>query len=732
MSEMQRNKIGYILATAVLINFINGIMIYCLSLEVASNLYYSQTQYATLFSTCLMFLGHGVGGVVYALFHKIRREHIRLFIQIWIGTVVFTLLILFFWYPDLIQAIHFLHYPKSIIGFFKILAVGVIEFPVFMVEGIIYSSLFCVATIEHPAYIAPLAAASTLGSALGYVGGLFIPDFPGINASFIVCVAMLILWVFSDKSHIIHFCLLGALGVTLFYVDVDAWIEQMRPYNNSVYAKNIGGTVVAYDWSRFQKSEYIISNINGNDRIALTLNGALQVVASQNPRLVKNLGYDAIYQESIVKGKNVLIVGGGMGRGAQVAHKNGAAHIDVVDIEPSLLNKKYVYDEYSDYIWDKENVNFYVADGRAILHQLDSAYDLIVFEGVINAAAVYSLNITSEGYLCTSEAIDDALRLLKDDGVFVDYTISSERTVKSYIASHYDMPKDMEAIYMYSLVDDSPASLKYYVSLSCLSKNKTGLDSIETVLRNSQSDEGIAVSNYESRSITEGSDFTITDDRPFPHIPSRSSVMFMMAWFGVFVILGAITWGVGIRRKSIESRFSVFFVLGMGMMMIELYFINKMNFFLDDSVMSYALTSIIFLIAFSLGNAQSIRFESICRWKFMTAFALCFMIPILFLNFSDRFALLKYSLILRILLVTVILAPISFLCGTFFPRLLQRYLTSEGTSKSMGYIMLLDSFGVGAGFFLFNYIGIAFGFNYAVPLIVGCYYIVAVSSMKTR
>lgn len=727
IEKTQRNNL---LLAAILVNILNGILVYGISLEMSSNLYYSQTQYAMLFTTCIMFLGHGIGGWGYSLVKKVEYNHINIFIKIWIVTIIFTLFVLFEWYPYIIKYIHYIKLQKNLINFLKILCSGLIEFPIFFVEGILYAALFCIIQNKWANNIPILAATSTIGSAFGYVLGIFIPIMPGINASIILSVVLLMLWVIFQKKRILYIFLFIAC-ILFLLIDVDSFIEKIRPDDNSVYAKLQNGKVIAYDWSRFQKSEYILSGQGGDEKISLTLNGAMQVIASKNPRMVKNLGYDSIYQGDIVKGKDVLIIGGGMGRGAELAYTNGAATIDIVDIEPSLKSKYHIYKEYNQNIYEKDNVNFIIADGRAIMHKLNKKYDVIVFEGVINAAAVYSLNITTEGYLYTQEAMESALLLLKKDGIFIDYTVFSDKTIESYI-KHQGLPKNMKAIYLYSFVSDKIAHLDYYVSLACVSENQTLLSKIKSVLSGEIDCNGIEVSDYKQLDILNSSLFPITDDRPFPFVPNRRSVLFMMIWAFVFFIFACLVIIIGNIKNSINSQYIAFPVLGIGMIMMELFLINKMNFFLDDSILSYSIVSAIFLVFFSLGNAKSLRFETVDKNIFLFLFIIMLFLPFGFVNINARYNLLKIVLPLRIIIVMLVISPISFLCGTFFPRLLQKSLGIVNTSRSMGYIMILDSFGVAIGFFLFNYIGSIMGFNYTIPVILLCYLFIIVITMKRK
>lgn len=721
MPKKEKSVYHYIVV-ALIVAIMDGILVYALSMELSSNQYYSTTQFATLYTTCISFLGQGIGAVLFAKLFKVTEKSISLSILWWILAILLTAFCVFRVFPDAMLWVNGAKYSNEIVAigdgvWLKVLISGGVELPVFLVAGMVDTAIFSYIRERHVKHIPALAALSTLGAAFGYILGIFIPDVPGINTVFLWTVVILLFLVIDCRAVVRVGAPLIVMVLSVAF-NFDQAIEQFRSPSNQVYATTVKGTVVGYDWSRLQKSEYVLSGEGENEKISLVLNGAMQVMASRSSVLVRNLGYELIYNSEFVKDKNVLIVGGGMGRGALLAYNNGAKKIDVVDIEPSLMGEYGLYKEYCQDIYSKPNVNFYVMDGRMALHELaDTKYDLVVFEGVINQAAVYSLNITTEGYLYTAQAVQEALALLDEKGVFVNFTISADKTVESYNTQYSDQSEAYLKKYIYAFVEDSASGLNYYVSLSGMSRDPEKMDQFTA---NFVSTEGIKVSDITVRDLTDKSAWPITDDRPFPHISRPADVLFEAMFAIGFVVLAFAVCAHGIKKKAANIRYMQFALLGAAMMMIELYIINKLGFFLNDSMMSYSVGTAIFLLAFAVGNANSMRLKFTAR-TFIPLFLVALLLFAGVLNSPVKTALIIMPWALRLLASIVLIAPLAFLCGTFFPRLLVTQVQDDTVAASMGYVKFLDALGVGAGFFLFNYIACIWGYNYVIPFVALLY-----------
>lgn len=123
--------------------------------------------------------------------------------------------------------------------------------------------------------------------------------------------------------------------------------------------------------------------------------------------------------------ENVLIIGAGSGSDVAIALKEGAKHVDAVDIDPRILQigtEKNIDHPYSD-----PRVTRHTNDGRAFLESTDKKYDLILFALPDSLTLVGGASqIRLESFLFTKEAMDSVRRHLKPNGAFAMYNYYRE------------------------------------------------------------------------------------------------------------------------------------------------------------------------------------------------------------------------------------------------------------------------------------------------------------------
>lgn len=135
--------------------------------------------------------------------------------------------------------------------------------------------------------------------------------------------------------------------------------------------------------------------------------------------------------------KNVLILGAGTGSDVTIALRNGAEHVDAVEIDPGIYELGLKLNPDKPY--EDPRVNIYIDDGRAFLRNTHSQYDLIVF------ALPDSLTLTSrfasvrlESFLLTTEAFRVAKEHLTSDGALVLYNYYRQDWLIRKLASMLD------------------------------------------------------------------------------------------------------------------------------------------------------------------------------------------------------------------------------------------------------------------------------------------------------
>lgn len=113
-----------------------------------------------------------------------------------------------------------------------------------------------------------------------------------------------------------------------------------------------------------------------------------------------------------------LVIGVGGGIDIVTARAYGAQHITGVEINPATVD--LMTGPYADYaLWPKwDNVDIHRSEGRHYVRHSKQRFDTIVMSGIDTFSALNSgAYVLAENYLYTTEAMQDYLGALKDDGV---------------------------------------------------------------------------------------------------------------------------------------------------------------------------------------------------------------------------------------------------------------------------------------------------------------------------
>jgi SAM-dependent methyltransferase len=122
---------------------------------------------------------------------------------------------------------------------------------------------------------------------------------------------------------------------------------------------------------------------------------------------------------------DVLIVGAGSGSDVAIALREGARHVDAVDIDPRIL--EIGRQRNIDRPYDDPRVTRHINDGRAFLESTDKKYDLILFALPDSLTLVSGASqIRLESFLFTRQAMDSVRRHLKPGGAFAMYNYYRE------------------------------------------------------------------------------------------------------------------------------------------------------------------------------------------------------------------------------------------------------------------------------------------------------------------
>ena len=113
---------------------------------------------------------------------------------------------------------------------------------------------------------------------------------------------------------------------------------------------------------------------------------------------------------------NVLVLAGGTGNDTASALKNGASHVDVVEIDPIIIQLGMNLHPSQPYQSNK--VDLYQDDARNYIKKTDQKYDLIVY-GLLDSHSSISGNssIRLDSYVYTIQSFKQSKSLLTEDGI---------------------------------------------------------------------------------------------------------------------------------------------------------------------------------------------------------------------------------------------------------------------------------------------------------------------------
>jgi hypothetical protein len=258
----------------------------------------------------------------------------------------------------------------------------------------------------------------------------------------------------------------------------------------------------------------------------------------------RNPIYTRVYERARVPLDDVLIVGAGSGNDVGLALRQGAGHVDAVEIDPRL--HEIGEEIHPNQPYDDPRVTTHIDDGRAFLERTDKNYDLILFalpDSITLVSGQSSLRL--ESYLFTKQAMETARDHLKDGGAFAMYNFYREDWLVDRFANTleetYDRAPCIDTLggegRLAILVDaDDPASL------DC-----------ETTWSPSEADVPSASS----------------DDYPFPYLRDRSLPAFYLVTIGLILVASviAVRWAAGRIRPMFP--YADLFFMGSAFLLLE-------------------------------------------------------------------------------------------------------------------------------------------------------------------
>lgn len=421
----------------------------------------------------------------------------------------------------------------------------------------------------------------------------------------------------------------------------------------------------------------------------------------------------------MINANNTLVIGSGGGEDILVALSGGADNVTAVELNPLVISAVKHFDGQTGNIYNNNNVDLFIDDGRRFISSTAEKYDVIVLKLVDSWAAQlaggYAL---SENYLYTVEAFQQYLRHLdKDNGgllvmtrwnfelprlmpLIVDSLVKETGKSRESVAEQVMVVEDRPGLYFGRSADDQ----KYYPVLVMVKSTPFLREEVNMVKEKAEGNHAeitMLADNYVAAPFNKlfNSDNTLykeyfsttaaasnptipTDDSPFyfarEQIP-KQMVILLVTVVAISGLLSALLiYHARKTRAKFDSRSSFYILfaifIGVGFMILEVTFIQKFLLLLGTPIM--ALTVILFSILLSSGIGSYISgkvFSTRPHRAVLTSIPILAAIIIIYFLYLQQVIASAISMDLpyRIALTFGLLFPAGFLMGFQFPSLIK-------------------------------------------------------------
>ncbi len=311
--------------------------------------------------------------------------------------------------------------------------------PPFVAAGIFLSHAFA----QYPSFSGHLYFADLLGAALGsFVVIVVLQAVGGINAPLICALvatgAALGLSVTARRPMLSLTALLVAalLSAGLVanlrgkYVDLPkvplAADPAAKPLQQELTNPMLNSKIVHTEWNAFARTDVVATPRHGeyfdpNDDLYIYTDGD---VPTNMARFQGDLAaVDHVYKDFIgflpfrhLRPKKVLLIGPGGGQDILMSLAVGCRQIDGAELNPSMPKIVRRFRDFCGPIYDYQNVNISVAEGRSYVSRTGERYDLIYMALTKTATTTSGSLALSESYAHTVEAFQQYYQHLTDKG----------------------------------------------------------------------------------------------------------------------------------------------------------------------------------------------------------------------------------------------------------------------------------------------------------------------------
>jgi SAM-dependent methyltransferase len=458
-------------------------------------------------------------------------------------------------------------------------------------------------------------------------------------------------------------------------------------------------TNVTQLWSPYYRIDIFPDN-RGTEH--LSVNGiphqAMWPVADER----KNPFYEQVYKWFPDRTfDRVLIVGAGSGTDTALALAHGAAHIDAVEIDPTI--QAIGRDRNPDHPYGDPRVTSYINDGRAYLRTTAARYDLVIFALPDSLTLVSSTaNLRLESFLFTDEAFASVRDHLAPNGLFVLYNYYREpwliTKLDSQLTATFGTPPLLRTY------PGNQAAMADGPLVTAINGHPPGdvVDPVPSV--------GSPVPRH------------ATDDWPFTYLRTPFIAPYYLLALGFMLVISVLgVWAAARRSGAAARRFSPhFFVLGVAFLLLETKSLVSFSLLFGTTwiVNALAFFAILAGVLLAIGVQAAVRPRS--GWPFyaglLVSLALAFALP------PERLLIdppaLRYGLA-----AALAFAPV------FFANLVFTYSFRDTKSADMAFASNLLGAMLGG---VLEYLALLTGYQLLIVVVAGLYAVAYLLATRVR
>jgi SAM-dependent methyltransferase len=413
---------------------------------------------------------------------------------------------------------------------------------------------------------------------------------------------------------------------------------------------------------------------------------------------------------------SVAVVGAGTGNDVAAALRNGAQHVDAIEIDPAILMEGKL--GHPEHPYADPRVHAVVNDARTFLRRTNQHYDMVVY-GLLDSHTLLShaSSVRLDSFVYTVEGLREARQRLNPDGILsLSFSLMNPQLGHKIYLMLQDAFDGQAPVCVRADYDGAVIFLEGnhgQLPLPPALLQKTGIEDATSAFAVPSVSRDMS-GNMSNNAPTDVS----TDDWPFFYMPRRVYPV-------SYLVMGALvlTLSLFMFSRFLDGRpqfgSAPFFFLGAGFMLIETKAITELGLLFGNSWQVIGIAIIAILVMAFLANRAVMRY-TIKRSS----------ITYLFLLFSLAVGWwiahtggLPSTWLGRIGLAVVLTIPM-FFSGILFST----WLRSRGAISGMLAINLLGAMCGG----LLEYNSMYFGFQFLYVLAAGLYIAAIVSEVAFK